>query len=93
MTRTRPPALTPERAASRHPAAPRNPYADREIALIDLIDRVLAGGVVISGDIVLSIAGVDLVHISLRTLISSVASLLDARATPDDRESPRQKRQ
>ncbi|UFS99973.1 gas vesicle protein [Nocardia huaxiensis] len=63
------------------------------MALIDLIDRVLAGGVVISGDIVLSIAGVDLVHISLRTLISSVASLLDARATPDDRESPRQKRQ
>ncbi|WP_459963355.1 gas vesicle protein [Nocardia sp. IFM 10818] len=52
-------------------------HADHELALIDLLDRVLAGGVVISGDITLSIAGVDLVHISLRTLISSVASLLE----------------
>ena len=51
---------------------------DRRIALVDLLDRVLAGGVVISGDVVLSIADVDLVVISLRTLISSVGSLLPA---------------
>jgi hypothetical protein len=49
---------------------------DRRIALVDLLDRVLAGGVVISGDIVLSIADVDMVVISLRTLISSVGSLM-----------------
>jgi hypothetical protein len=49
---------------------------DRRIALVDLLDRVLAGGVVISGDVVLSIADVDMVVISLRTLISSVGSLL-----------------
>ncbi|OBA82140.1 gas vesicle protein GvpA [Mycobacterium sp. 1164966.3] len=49
---------------------------DRELALVDLLDRVLAGGVVISGDVTLSIADVDLVVISLRTLISSVGSLL-----------------
>lgn len=48
----------------------------REIALVDLLDRVLAGGVVISGDITLSIADVDMVVISLRTLISSVGTLL-----------------
>ncbi len=51
---------------------------NREVALVDLLDRVLAGGVVISGDITLSIADVDLVIISLRTLISSVGSLLPA---------------
>jgi len=51
---------------------------DRRIALVDLLDRVLAGGVVVSGDVVLSIADVDLVVISLRTLISSVGSLLPA---------------
>lgn len=49
---------------------------DRRIALVDLLDRVLAGGVVITGDITLSIADVDMVIISLRTLISSVGSLL-----------------
>lgn len=45
---------------------------DRRVALVDLLDRVLAGGVVISGDITMSIADVDMVVISLRTLISSV---------------------
>jgi len=49
---------------------------DRRIALVDLLDRVLAGGVVISGEVVLSVADVDMVTISLRTLISSVGSLL-----------------
>jgi len=49
---------------------------DRRIALVDLLDRVLAGGVVISGEVVLSIADVDLVVISLRTLVSSVSSLM-----------------
>ncbi len=48
---------------------------NRRIALVDLLDRVLSGGVVISGDITLSIADVDLVVVSLRTLISSVGSL------------------
>ncbi|MBO3746918.1 gas vesicle protein [Streptosporangiaceae bacterium NEAU-GS5] len=42
------------------------------VALVDLLDRLLAGGVVISGDLVLSIADIDLVRISLRALIMSV---------------------
>jgi hypothetical protein len=44
----------------------------REVALVDLVDRLLAGGVVIGGDITLSIADVDLVYVSLRALITSV---------------------
>ena len=51
---------------------------DRRIALVDLLDRVLAGGVVITGEVVLSIADVDMVVISLRTLVSSVSSLMSA---------------
>ncbi len=39
---------------------------------MDLLDRLLAGGVVITGDLVLSIADIDLVRISLRALIMSV---------------------
>jgi hypothetical protein len=42
------------------------------VALVDLLDRLLAGGVVLSGDIVLSISGVDLVQISLRAVIASI---------------------
>ncbi|MEV2221401.1 gas vesicle protein [Nocardia vinacea] len=48
---------------------------ERRVALVDLLDRVLAGGVVISGDIRLAIADVDLVEISLRALISSISTL------------------
>jgi Gas vesicle protein len=44
---------------------------------VDLLDRGLAGGVVISGEVVLSIVDVDMVVISLRTLVSSVISLMD----------------
>ena len=51
------------------------PAADQPVALVDLLDRVLAGGVVVTGEITLSIADVDLVHISLRTLLSSVSAL------------------
>jgi hypothetical protein len=47
------------------------------IALVDLLDRVLAGGVVITGDITLSIAEVDLVTVSLRALVTSVSALMD----------------
>jgi hypothetical protein len=42
------------------------------VALIDLLDRLLAGGVVLSGDITLAAADIDLVHVDLRALISSV---------------------
>lgn len=49
--------------------------AERPVALIDLLDRVLAGGVVVSGELTLSIADVDLVHISLRTLLTSITAL------------------
>lgn len=44
----------------------------RPIALVDLLDRVLGTGVVLAGEISISLAGIDLVHIKLHALISSV---------------------
>ncbi|MFF5228322.1 gas vesicle protein [Dactylosporangium sp. NPDC000521] len=46
----------------------------REIALVDLLDRVLSTGVVIAGDVTISIAEVDLVRVSLRALVASVST-------------------
>ena len=47
--------------------------ADLEpVALIDLLDRLLGAGVVLSGDIVISLSGVELVEVHLRALITSV---------------------
>ncbi|MET7298849.1 gas vesicle protein [Embleya sp. NPDC005575] len=55
--------------------ARRPPLDGRQIALVDLLDRVLAGGVVVSGEITLCIADVDLVRISLRALVASVSTV------------------
>jgi hypothetical protein len=49
-----------------------HPAAQQQIALVDLLDRLLGTGVVLSGDIVITLSGVDLVQISLRALITSV---------------------
>jgi hypothetical protein len=69
-----PPApAAPRRGTVREPAFP----AER-IALVDLLDRVLAGGVVVAGEVTLSIADVDMVTISLRALVTSVSALADA---------------
>jgi hypothetical protein len=48
--------------------------SQRDIALVDLVDRLLDKGVVLTGDITLSVANVDLVYVGLRALISSVAT-------------------
>jgi Gas vesicle protein len=54
-------------------AAPSAASRQRDIALIDLLDRLLDGGVVLAGDITLAVADVDLVYVGLRALVSSVA--------------------
>ena len=54
-------------------ATPPSPsYLGNDIALIDLLDRLLYGGVVIQGDVVLSVADIDLVKLDLRILIASI---------------------
>jgi hypothetical protein len=54
----------------------------RDVALVDLLDRLMAGGVVLEGDLTLSIADVDLVHVALRAIIASVATEEEALRSP-----------
>jgi hypothetical protein len=63
-------------------------YPAERVSLVDLLDRVLAGGVVIFGEVTLSIADVDLVVISLRALLTSVSALVEppAERGKDERE-------
>jgi hypothetical protein len=51
----------------------------RQVTLVELVDRLLGKGVVISGDITLAVADVDLVQVELRALVSSVDSLARAQ--------------
>ncbi|WP_439551166.1 gas vesicle protein [Falsiroseomonas sp.] len=51
---------------------PLPPLGSEPQALVDVLDRLLDTGVVVDGQIVLSLAGVDLVHLGLRALLASV---------------------
>ncbi|MDD5599438.1 MAG: gas vesicle protein [Victivallaceae bacterium] len=51
-----------------------------EVTLLEVLDRVLDKGVVISGDIVISVADVDLIYLGLRVLLSSVETMEKMRS-------------
>lgn len=50
----------------------RMEHAVQSASLADILDRILDKGVVIAGDISLSLVGVELLNIKLRLLIASV---------------------
>jgi hypothetical protein len=52
-----------------------SPSAQQEVTLLELVDRVLNKGVVVTGDVTLSVADVDLVYVGLRVLLASVGTL------------------
>ncbi len=53
---------------------------NKEITILDVLDRVLTKGVVITGDIVISVADIDLVYLGLRVLLSSVETMEKRKA-------------
>lgn len=49
---------------------------EERISLCELLDRVLNKGVVIHGDIIISVADVDLIYLGLRLLLTSVETAM-----------------
>jgi hypothetical protein len=45
---------------------------EKEVTLLDILDRVLNKGVVLWGDVTLSVANVDLVYLGLKVMLTSV---------------------
>jgi len=56
--------------------------SSKNATLLEVLDRVLDKGVVISGDIVISVADVDLIYVGLRVLLSSVETMKRLRGAP-----------
>jgi hypothetical protein len=50
--------------------------SDREVSLVEVLDRALGAGVVITGDVTLSLADIDLVYLNLRLVLGSVPTIL-----------------
>lgn len=47
-------------------------WEDQHVSLCETLDRVLNTGVVVHGDITISVANIDLIYIGLRALLTSV---------------------
>ncbi|MEV4319438.1 gas vesicle protein GvpJ [Actinocrispum sp. NPDC049592] len=45
-------------------------------ALADVLDRVIGRGAVITGDVIITLAGIDLVRLDLRLLLIAVEDVL-----------------
>lgn len=54
---------------------------EKELTLLDLLDRILTKGVILWGDITISVADVDLVYAGLKVLLSSVETAERMRRT------------
>lgn len=60
-------------------------FATTDTSLLEVIDNLLTKGVVLSGDVVLGIGGVDLVYARLSVLLCAVDKLLEAQNETGER--------
>ena len=55
----------------------------KDLALLDLVDRVIDKGVIVAGDVTLSVANVDLIYLGLRVLLAPVQRLPELLRRPE----------
>lgn len=54
----------------------------KRITLVEILDRALNKGIVISGDLVISVADIDLIYLGVKVLLSSVETMEAMRESP-----------
>jgi hypothetical protein len=47
----------------------------KDFTLLEMLDRVLNKGVIIAGDVVISVADIDLVYLGVKLMLSSVETM------------------
>ena len=47
----------------------------KDITILEVLDRVLNKGVILAGDIVISVADIDLVYLGVKLMLSSVETM------------------
>ncbi len=58
---------------------------DDEMSLLELADRLLNRGVVLTGEATVSVAGVDLIYLGLNVVLSAIENLKTSHAAPASR--------
>jgi gas vesicle structural protein len=59
-----------------------------DLSLAELVNRVLDRGALISGEVTIGVAGVDLIYLSLQLAISSVEAMEQRAARTIDGDDP-----
>jgi len=77
------------REAAAVPAISEQILESPETTLLDLLDRLLDKGVVATGDLMLGVAGVDLVYVRLSALVCAADRVLPGKARRPRRPSAR----
>ena len=75
--------MTPNRPLvnSPRPVAVARPRGfDRPDSLAEVLDRVLTKGAVVSGEVVISVAGIELVYLGLNLVLTSVETARQSKA-------------
>ncbi|MCF8347578.1 MAG: gas vesicle protein [Bacteroidales bacterium] len=52
----------------------------KDITILELLDRVLTKGVIITGDVVISVADIDLIYLGVKLMLSSVETMEQLKA-------------
>jgi gas vesicle structural protein len=52
----------------------------KDITILELLDRVLNKGVILTGDIVISVADIDLIYLGVKLMLSSVETMEQLKA-------------
>jgi hypothetical protein len=58
----------------------------KDITILELLDRVLNKGVILTGDIVISVADIDLIYLGVKLMLSSVETMDQLKAIKAIRE-------
>jgi gas vesicle structural protein len=64
-----------------------DPSADDQLSLLDILDHVLNQGIILRGNLVISLAGVDLVYVGLDVILTSVETALRHMSVATRRDS------
>lgn len=93
-------SAAPRRRSSRPPLAPAGPrrgaapllFEHPQASLLDLVDNILNKGLMITGDVVLSLADVDLVYLRLSALLCAADKAPPGVRVGDDARPAARKR-
>jgi len=58
--------------------------SEEQVSLCEALDRIFNKGVVVLGDVTISVANIDLIYVSLQAIITSVETARKLIGTNDD---------